>query len=482
MFIDIHIHTTRHSTCSVLNPERLVDRALEIGLNGIVITEHNYLWSGDEITNLQARVPREKLLILRGQELDTQAGHVLVYGYPERLPPDMLLADLKKMVHEVSGALVVAHPFRWGTLDNMSFDVQAHLLKKFDAIEVFNGNCTFDEALRVQDVAKRMGINTVGGSDAHSLDMLGRYSTRFYEKIENEIDLARAILAGKCAPASYESGTLPLTSAENVRKLNQMSFKAIFFDLYGTLVDIDTKEDLEAFNKTALWLSLTGIRIDGYEFMERYLRTSRELHAAASAHTQNPEIDVSEVFKTVLEDRVPLSGVNALLPQLCLVFRAMPTRYIRTYPWVHNVLARLKKLGYKLGLLSNAQRSFSLAEMEMLGIRSYFDALVFSSDVGVQKPDRPVFERILTQLSLSPDEVVFIGNDLKADISGAKALGMSTVLLRSNIASNPFSIKPDITIYEHEMERLPLLLAHIGSESEASSQTSQSYHATSQLG
>jgi len=474
MFIDLHTHTTRHSSCSILNPERLVDKAVEIGLNGIVITEHNHLWSDEEIAQLQSRVPREKLLILRGQELDTQAGHVLVYGCSRCLPPDMLLAELRKKVDEMSGAMVIAHPFRWGNLDNMSFDVQAHLLRKFDAVEVFNGNCTFDEVHRAQDVAKRLGLNIVGGSDAHSLDMLGRYSTRFYERIGNEQDLARAIIRGKCAPASLESGGLPLTSEENVRKLRQMRFKVILFDLYGTLVDIDTKEDIEAFNKAALWLSLSGIRIEGFEFMERYQRTSREFHKEASAGVLNPEIDVAEVFRAILKDKISQSRLNEMIPQLGLVFRAVTTRYIRTYPWVHSVLDRLKKLGYKLGLLSNAQRAFTQAEIEMLGIQNFFDIIVFSSDVGAQKPDRFIFEHILKRLSISPEEVVFVGNDLKADISGAKALGMSTVLLKSNIASHPFDIQPDITIYEHEMERLAVLLAHMHSNPESSPRLSHS--------
>jgi len=464
MFIDIHMHTTGHSTCSVLSPERMVDKAAEIGLSGVVITEHNYLWSEEEIAALQARVPRERLLILRGQELDTSAGHVLVFGCPESLPAGMLLSDLTRKVHEMEGAMVIAHPFRWGIMDNMSFDVQAHLLRKFDAVEVYNGNCTLEEIHRAQDVAKRLGLSIVGGSDAHSLDMMGRYSTRFYEKIENERDLARAILRGRCAPASYESGSLPLTAEENVRKLREMSFKAILFDLYGTLVDIDTREDMEAFNRTAMWLSLSGIRIDGFELMERYKKISREMHEQASVSAANPEIDVSDVFRRALEDRAPISEVSETLPRLCIVFRAVTMRYLRTYPWVHNVLARLKKLGYRLGLVSNAQRVFSQAEIDMLGIGGFFDAVVFSSDVGVQKPDRPIFERVLKQMSLKPQEAVFVGNDLKSDIHGAREMGMPTVLLKSNISSHPFRVQPDIAIYEHEMERLAVLLAHIKSE------------------
>ena len=49
MFIDIHLHTYRYSPCSWMSPEELIFRAEEVGLDGIVITEHNKVWRKDEI-------------------------------------------------------------------------------------------------------------------------------------------------------------------------------------------------------------------------------------------------------------------------------------------------------------------------------------------------------------------------------------------------------------------------------------------------
>ncbi len=78
--IDHHIHTIKHSPDSEIDPILLVKRAREIGLDGVVITEHDYQWEADELAELAAHAA--PLLVFSGAEISAREGHFLVYGLP----------------------------------------------------------------------------------------------------------------------------------------------------------------------------------------------------------------------------------------------------------------------------------------------------------------------------------------------------------------------------------------------------------------
>ncbi len=137
MKIDHHIHTSRHSPDSSIDPVELVERACDIGLDGVVITEHDYQWRADELQELAARAPM--LRVFSGAEISAREGHFLVYGLPslEDAPPGILVRDLIKVVRRHEAAIVAAHPFRWG----QPFDqIVAEHGPAFDALELVSNN------------------------------------------------------------------------------------------------------------------------------------------------------------------------------------------------------------------------------------------------------------------------------------------------------------------------------------------------------
>src|SRR5690349_10504800 len=95
---DHHLHTSRHSPDSIIKPRVLVDRARANGLDGVVITEHDYQWTPDELADLSAQA--DGLKVFAGAEISTREGHFLVYGLPdlEDAPCGIALADLLKVV------------------------------------------------------------------------------------------------------------------------------------------------------------------------------------------------------------------------------------------------------------------------------------------------------------------------------------------------------------------------------------------------
>jgi len=105
-------------------------------------------------------------------------------------------------------------------------------------------------------------------------------------------------------------------------------------------------------------------------------------------------------------------------------------------PAANRLLQWLKEGGKGVGLISNVGMTpgFVLRRvLQMHGIVHYFDALVFSDEAGVRKPDRSIFYLAAEKLGAKPSEIVHIGDDLRSDALGAKNAGFRTILLSTDI-------------------------------------------------
>ena len=77
--IDLHVHTRRYSPCAeALDPDHLPERLESLGLDGLVITEHDHLWSTEDIEYLNRRMRHGR--IYRGVEVSSRNGHFIVIG------------------------------------------------------------------------------------------------------------------------------------------------------------------------------------------------------------------------------------------------------------------------------------------------------------------------------------------------------------------------------------------------------------------
>jgi putative hydrolase of the HAD superfamily len=95
----------------------------------------------------------------------------------------------------------------------------------------------------------------------------------------------------------------------------------------------------------------------------------------------------------------------------------------------HALLESLRGRGLKLGLVSNAFDPPPLLhrDLERMGVAERLDAAVFSSELGKRKPHPAIFERALAELGVGPERAVFVGDQLVADVGGARGVGMTTV-------------------------------------------------------
>jgi putative hydrolase of the HAD superfamily len=93
-------------------------------------------------------------------------------------------------------------------------------------------------------------------------------------------------------------------------------------------------------------------------------------------------------------------------------------------------LERLRQAGLKLGVVSNSDGRVEQA-LDAAGLRPYFDVIIDSALVGVEKPDPRIFHAALDALGVSADETLYVGDLYEVDVLGARAAGVEAVLLRS---------------------------------------------------
>jgi predicted metal-dependent phosphoesterase TrpH len=188
--IDHHVHTSRHSPDSVIDPWVLVERARAAGLDAVVITEHDYLWEPHELAELNAK--SNGLVVLAGIEVSAREGHFLVYGLtnPFEVGPGIALGELLKVVKRRDAAIVAAHPFRW---DQDFRRIVAQHGPVFDAIELVSNNVTPDTRAKAEALLKTTPMGTTGSSDGHEPDAVGCYYTEFPGEVKTMSDFVQAL-------------------------------------------------------------------------------------------------------------------------------------------------------------------------------------------------------------------------------------------------------------------------------------------------
>jgi putative hydrolase of the HAD superfamily len=211
--------------------------------------------------------------------------------------------------------------------------------------------------------------------------------------------------------------------------------RAIIFDCYSTLIDIRTDEEKdEPFHYLSIYLQYYGVKTNAEKLKtafdiekEKYLQSTKEAY---------PEIDLETVFTNILK-REGLSN-PFLAESCCKLLRTLSRERFQLFDDSLPVLEEMKKNGYPLAVVSDAQKVFFTQEGEMLGLTQFFNHTLMSTHLGFRKPDPRIFTIACTLLAQPPAEVVYVGNDLETDVKGAQSIGMKAILLdRERRVSNP---------------------------------------------
>lgn len=209
MILDLHLHSelSDDSRAPVEAYLKLLQRKrAERPLDGIVLTEHRQF---DLQRDLRELEDRYGLLILNAAEVETDYGHVLVYGVNADILARFDFADVRLPAQEVisevyrlGGVALPCHPGR----PNVGLCAHYESKGPLDgviAVEALNGGSKKGEDARVQELMRQYGYAGFGGSDSHLVSFVGIVATEFDADIRSMDDLVRELRDGRCRAVDF---------------------------------------------------------------------------------------------------------------------------------------------------------------------------------------------------------------------------------------------------------------------------------------
>ncbi len=211
MILDLHLHSelSDDSRAPVEAYLKLLQRKRsERPLDGLVLTEHRQF---DPRRDYRALEDRYGLLILTAAEVETDYGHMLVYGVNDDILARFDFADVRlpaqAVVSEVArlgGIALPCHPGR-PTVGLCAHYQTKPPLDGVVAVEALNGGSRKGEDARVQELIARHGYAAYGGSDSHLVSFVGICATEFDAEIRNIDDLVRELKTGSYRPVDFRA-------------------------------------------------------------------------------------------------------------------------------------------------------------------------------------------------------------------------------------------------------------------------------------
>jgi len=262
-----------------------------------------------------------------------------------------------------------------------------------------------------------------------------------------------------------------------------MSIRAILFDLDDTLA-VDEAVSHESFAYVATIASKT-FGVDAAVFARDAMAIARDLWASGECRPYCREIGISafeclwggfsgespelsalrvwahayrkEVFQAALKrqrEEFPTEAPEILSGEFSTSRRARQ----RLMPKAREIIASLATT-HRLGLLTNGAPDLQREKIEASGLGSMFHAIAISGEHGIGKPKPEIFDCLLTELGVSGNEAVMVGNSLERDIAGAKNAGIRSIWIRVPGSEEQAEVTPGYTIAN--LAEIPAILKEL---------------------
>jgi putative hydrolase of the HAD superfamily len=209
-----------------------------------------------------------------------------------------------------------------------------------------------------------------------------------------------------------------------------MKYKAVIFDLFGTLVDIFSRQEYE--NIVAEMASILKTPYD--DFYKTWM--------------QSAKMRTTGVFRTIEENleyicrELKVKVIASQIEAARSSRHNYVTRALTPRKDAIEVISSLKSAGFKIGLISNCSTEPPLI-WPNTPFAPFFDTVLFSSVVGINKPDLRIFQRAVERLMVEPSKCVYIGDGGDNELAAAADIGMTPVLIRASHEDSADALRPN---------------------------------------
>jgi len=209
-----------------------------------------------------------------------------------------------------------------------------------------------------------------------------------------------------------------------------MKFRAVAFDLDGTL-----------YPNYRFYIRLVPFILKEQRLLRAFGR-ARTILRRSHGRTGG---DFYEAQAKIVADILGESAEKILEKTEKLIYRGWEDHFkkVRLFPHVTETLGALRKNGITLGLLSDFPPETKLKNLK---ISEYWDAVVCSEQSGFLKPDTTAFLEIAKKMGTQAENILYVGNSVSYDVSGAHKTGMKAALVRALPflpGREPLSASPD---------------------------------------
>ena len=190
--------------------------------------------------------------------------------------------------------------------------------------------------------------------------------------------------------------------------------KGVLFDLDDTLYDSSSFADRARREAIKMMIDsgLNATEEEAYNILQRIIKQK------GSNYTKHFD-DLVKAIMGHYEPRIITMGI--------ITYHNVKFALLRPYPDTIKTLIELKKMGLKLGVITDRITIKQWEKLIRLGIVDFFDDVITSEEFGLGKPNIEFFEYGIKKMNLNPDETIYVGDRVDRDIIPAKKVGMRTI-------------------------------------------------------
>ena len=209
-----------------------------------------------------------------------------------------------------------------------------------------------------------------------------------------------------------------------------MSYKAVIFDLYGTLVENFSRR---AYDKVQEEMA----KILGVSY-PKFWQTMGETIKDRSLGNLSAEENIVEVCR-----RLGVQADRTQIEQTVFLKDEFTRKSIIPEPEVLEALDLLKRNGLYTGLITNCNSAVPRFYPES-PLSQYIDVPVFSCEERTKKPSHRIYEIACERLNVQPQECIYVGDGSGEELTGASAVGMLPILKRADLTDVYDPHRPEV--------------------------------------